>query len=144
MQGETMSSFQKKVCRMSQVLFICFALMMSWAVSPGFADNACYWNANLYCEASWFSTGCVGLRNASDQVVFFEVNYNLQEKRQVKLNPSQSQNADFKEHMFVMDCFLKDDNGKEVSVRCSDYFRVGKNNDSGGGCGCKNFECLSN
>jgi len=136
----------KKNCRIYQTLFICLALMMGYAVSPGFADDACSWNADLHCEATWFSTGCIGLKNASDKTVFFDVFYNTTRERQVKFKPHQSQKADFKTHMIVMNCFWRDDNGNEVPVRCSDFFRIGKNEDSGGGCGCgcKNFECLEN
>jgi len=57
------------------------------------------------------------------------------------MNYHQSQNVDFKTHMIVKNCFVKDDNGNKVSVRCSDWFRIGKNNNSG--CGCKNFECVA-
>jgi len=57
------------------------------------------------------------------------------------LGKGKYESADFKGSMTIHTCRIKI-NGHWEKVRCYDVFDRKRNNKSGGGCGCKYFNCL--
>lgn len=109
------------------------------------AGQACHWKDAgwfMTCRSDWakIATGCVGLKNKSGQVIRVLIDGNDKHNVKKKFTKGKHKKADFKS-MNVKSCEKKVD-GKWEKVKCEKVFKRTKNQGSGGGCGCRAFECL--
>lgn len=109
-------------------------------VPQSMAGKGCEWKAHsgLVCKSGWagLATGCIGLRNVSGYKVKFHA---ANSYRIIKKNKTQQ--ADFKNRLSISVC-SRWISGEWKPTPCYDVFDRKKNENSGGGCGCKNFKCL--
>jgi hypothetical protein len=109
------------------------------------AGRACEWKDGgwlLECRASWFSTGCIGLKNISGETIRVRINGDGKSNVKRKFSKGRHRKADFTGLIAIHTCQKKNSKGKWEQVHCYDVFDRSTDKKSGGGCGCSFFNCL--
>ena len=119
------------------------ALLLSTAWLATATAGACQFvSGKVVCTTSMFNTGCVGIQNKAGQDIAIIANdSDSPEETPRLLKKGREKKADYFVGAYIY-CYVEWKPGKWAQANCNDVVKITKDKSTGGGCGCKLFQCL--